>query len=189
MGSLGRKCREKKSESLRKQPPVELHGLSLVKIDRRRFNLFHITIAASTSLDFSRIGNWYSITIAIVSLGLSKFTNLLLWWHVQFYSVSVAYLWYFVKVTSKREKKADKWWCGVKTCKTKSYTCNIGYGSNRIISRHITHEHQVDMKKLNRQILSSAAKWKLALDVSECSSSICLNILQIKPLPQLQTWS
>lgn len=79
-----------------------------------------------------------------------------------------------------REKKVLKsgekfWTCTVSKCNAKVFTL----GSDNIISRKETvHNHENDIKKLNRQILSVASKRKAVEDITERPSKIIHSVLR-----------
>lgn len=79
-----------------------------------------------------------------------------------------------------REKKVLKsgekfWTCAVSKCNAKVFTL----GSDNIISRKETlHNHEKDIKKLNRQILSVASKRKATEDITERPSKIIHSVIK-----------
>jgi hypothetical protein len=66
-----------------------------------------------------------------------------------------------------------KWSCVSRKCNAKLYT--LGEGNDRIISRRqLDHNHEADVAKIQRQIVSVEAKRKATEDISTRPSKVCI---------------
>lgn len=73
-------------------------------------------------------------------------------------------------------KSGETYWrCAIRSCRAKVFTMGV----EDLISRSdLQHNHSLDLKKLNRQTISSAVKRKATEDVAERPSKIIHSVLQ-----------
>lgn len=79
-----------------------------------------------------------------------------------------------------------KWRCTLKSCGAKLYT--IGEGNDLVIVRNdATHNHNENVQKLQRQIVSAQVKRKATEDILERPAKICRQTLLLEDHGELQT--